>query len=102
MPTPDKLEAVKKVSETLNKQSNPAEDMERMASTKEHFQSLVDSTQPMKTSFERLDTKAFTVEDVQSMETKQPALADENVSSKRVGLQRIKKAKEDVSSKQKK
>ena len=86
MATPDKIEAVKKVSETLNKESmNPAEEMERMASNKEHFQSLIDSTQPLKpTSFERIDTKAFAAEDVHSTETK-PALGDENVTSQKSG-----------------
>jgi hypothetical protein len=85
MATPDKLEAVKKVSETLSKQSNPAEEMERMASNKEHFQSLIDSTQPLKpSSFERLDTKAFSTEEVQPLETK-PALGDENVTSQKSG-----------------
>ena len=66
MATPDKVEAVKKVTETLNKESmNPAEEMERMASNKEHFHSLIDSTQPLKaTSFERIDTKAFAVEEL--------------------------------------
>jgi hypothetical protein len=84
----DKVEAVKKVTETLNKQSmNPAEDIERMASNKEHFQSLIDSPQALKpTSFERLDTKAFAPEDVQSIETeKNPIFAEENVSSQKSG-----------------
>ena len=85
MATPDKLEAVKKVSETLNKQSNPIQEMEQMASNKEHFQSLIDSTQPLKpTSFERIDTKAFAAEDVQGIETK-PALADDNVTAQKSG-----------------
>ena len=39
-----KWKQCKKVSETLNKQSNPAEEMERMAPNKEHFQSLIEST----------------------------------------------------------
>ncbi len=84
----DKVEAVKKVSETLNKQSmNPAEEMERMASNKEHFQSLVDSTQPLKPgSFERVDTKAFAPDEVQSVEKdKNPIFTDENVSSQKSG-----------------
>lgn len=82
----DKIEAVKKMSETLNKESmNPAEEMERMASNKEHFQSLIDSTQPLKpTSFERIDPKAFTAEEIQSIETK-PALGDENVTAQKSG-----------------
>lgn len=78
----DKIEAVKKVSETLSKQS-PAEQMEQTAS-KERFQSLVESTQPIKaTSFERVDTKAF-ADDVQSVEAK-PVFGEENVSAQRSG-----------------
>jgi hypothetical protein len=84
----DKLEAVKKVSETLNKQSmNPAEEMERMASNKEHFQSLIDSSQPLKpTSFERVDTKAFAPAEIENVEIeKKPVFAEENVSSQKSG-----------------
>lgn len=79
----DKLEAVKKVSETMSKQSsNP---IEEMAPNKEHFQSLIDSSQPIKpTSFERIDTKAFSVEEVQSAESK-PVTAEENVSVQKGG-----------------
>lgn len=84
----DNIEAVKKVSETMSKQSmNPAEEMERMASNKEHFQSLVESTQPLKsTSFERVDTKAFAPDEIQSVEKeKNPVFAEENVSTQKSG-----------------
>lgn len=82
----DKVEAVRKVSETLNKQSiSPAEEMERMASHKEQFQSLMDSTQSLKTpSFERIDHKVS--EEIQSVDTeKNPVFAEENVSAQKNG-----------------
>jgi hypothetical protein len=85
MAVPDKLEAVKKVTETLSKQ-NPAEEMERFAPNKEHFDTLMNSTtqQVKPTSFERIDTKAFGTEEVQNVETK-PVFAEENVSAQKSG-----------------
>lgn len=85
MAVPDKVEAVRKVTETLSKQ-NPAEEMERLSPNKEHFDTLMSSSQPVKaTSFERLDTKGITpTEDVQSIETK-PVFADENVTAQKSG-----------------
>lgn len=84
MAVPDKVEAVRKVTETLSKQ-NPAEEMERLAPNKEHFDTLMSSTQSVKpTSFERLDTKAFGTEEVQSIESK-PVFAEENVSTQKSG-----------------
>jgi len=85
MAVPDKLEAVKKVTETLSKQSHPAEEMERAAPNKEHFDTLMNSTQQIKpTSFERIDTKTLSTEEVQSVE-KKPVFAEENVSTQKSG-----------------
>jgi hypothetical protein len=85
MAVPDKVEAVQKATETLSKQSNPAEEMERMAPNKEHFDTLMSSSQSVKpTSFERIDTKAFGTEEVHSIE-KQPVFAEENVSAQKSG-----------------
>lgn len=85
MAVPDKVEAVKKVTETLSKQSNPAEEMDRLAPNKEHFDSLMSSTQSVKpTSFERIDSKAYSIDEVQSTE-KNPILSEENLSSQKSG-----------------
>lgn len=85
MAVPDKVEAVKKVTETLSKQSNPAEEMERLTPNKEHFDTLMSSSQPVKpTSFERIETKAFGTEEVQSIE-KKPVFAEENFSAQKSG-----------------
>ena len=83
----DKLEAVKKVSETLSKQSmNPAEEMERMAPNKEQFQSLIDSSQPLKpASFEKIDPRTMAPEEVQTVDENKPVFADENVTSQKSG-----------------
>lgn len=82
----DNVEAVKKVTETLSKQS-PAEEMERMSPNKDHFDSLMNSAQSTKpTSFERIDVHvhAQPVEEAQSTE-KNPVFAEENVSSQKSG-----------------
>ena len=86
MATPDKIEAVKKVSEAMSTEGmGHVEEMERMSSTKEQFQTLIDSTRPVKpSSFERIDTKAFATEDAHSTE-KLPVFADENVSAQKRG-----------------
>jgi hypothetical protein len=85
MAVPDKVEAVKKVTETLSKQSNPIEEMERLTPNKEHFDTLMNSSQPVKSaSFERIDTKVFSTEEVQNIETK-PVFAEENVSTQKSG-----------------
>lgn len=81
----DKIEAVKKMSETLSKQQNPAEEMERHAQTKERFDSHMSSSHPTTpTSFERIDNKAFAIEEVQSPD-KNPIFAEENFSSQKSG-----------------
>lgn len=83
MSTPDKLEAVQKVSETMK--TNPAQEMDQLNATKEHFQSLIDSPQSITpTSFERVDTTAFAPENVQNTETN-PIFGDQNVSAQRDG-----------------
>jgi hypothetical protein len=79
----DKVEAVSKVSET--KGMNSIEETERLAPNKEHFDNLMQTTNPIKsTSFERLDTKAFKTEEVQKTETN-PIFGDENVTSQKSG-----------------
>lgn len=85
MATPDKLEAVKKVSEAMSKQSiNPAEELERVAPNKEHFQSLVESTKNVKPgSFERIDTKVTGTDELQN--EKMAVFTDENVSAQKSG-----------------
>lgn len=83
MASPDKIESVKKVTETLDK--NPASDMEQMAQNKDQFDSLMSSSQAAKpTSFERIETKSFTVENTNATETK-PIFAEENFSSQKSG-----------------
>lgn len=78
----DKIEAVKKVTETLSKE-NPAE-MDRFAPNKEHFDTLMNNSHNVKsTSFERIDTKAFTTDEVQSIE--KPVFGEENVTAQKNG-----------------
>ena len=82
MSTPDKLEAVQKVSETMK--TNPAEEMDRM---KDHFQSAIDTEHSAlhTNSFERVDPSTFTHDDVQTQETSNPIFGDENVSAQKSG-----------------
>lgn len=62
---------------------NPAE-MDRFAPNKEHFDTLMNNAQQLKpTSFERIDTKAFATDEVQSLE--KPVFAEENVSAQKNG-----------------
>jgi len=81
MATPDKVEAVKKVTEieTLSKDNDP---------NKGHFDSLMSSVsgaQAVKpSSFERIDTKVYGANEVQSVEPK-PVFAEENVSAQKNG-----------------
>jgi len=85
MATPDKVEAVSRVTETVSKSSNIAEEMERLAPNKEHFDSLMSSFPSVKpASFERIQTKAFGTEDVHAIES-QPALGEENLSAQKSG-----------------
>lgn len=84
MPSPDKVEAVKKVTETLSKQSNPAEELERVAPNKEQFQTLMNPSQKTTpTSFERLDKRPLN-EDIQKVENN-PILTDESRSPQKSG-----------------
>lgn len=85
MAVPDKVEAVQKVTETLTKQSNSVQEEQRLTPNKEHFDTLMNSSQPIKaTSFERIDTSNLASEDIQSVETK-PVFAEENVSAQKSG-----------------
>lgn len=85
MAVPDKVEAVTKVTETLSKQSNPMQEMERLSPNKEHFDSLMSSSQTIKSpAFERMDTKVFGAEEVQHVE-KNPIFGEENVSTQKSG-----------------
>ncbi len=82
MTLPDKVEAVKKVSEVLSKDQtvNPAEGLERVAPNKEHFQSLLNA-QPAQPTFQRVD--GVPVEASHHLE--KPVFADENVSAQKSG-----------------
>lgn len=88
MALPDKVEAVKNVTETANNKSvNPIEELERVSPNKEHFQSLISSSQPINpTSFERVDPKAF-AQEIQNEERKEinPIFAQENMSAQKNG-----------------
>lgn len=83
---PDKIEAVKKVAETFSKEAmSPAEEMQKNAANREHFQSLVNSTQPVDTSaFERIDQRIPPVEEGQGIEAK-PIIPEEGTSSQKSG-----------------
>jgi hypothetical protein len=84
----DKIEAVKNVSELSNKSAslNPAQEADRLASNREHFQSLMSSSQPVSpTSFERVDHPAAIEEGPEQKLDKNPIFADENVSSQKSG-----------------
>jgi hypothetical protein len=81
---PEKVEAVKKVSEAMGtQQATPAEELERIAPNKEQFQALFNSSDPLKTNFEIKDS-TLTIEDMQNKE-KNPVFADENVSTQKSG-----------------
>lgn len=81
----DKIEAVKKVTETLSKQSQGLEEAEHLSANKGQFDSFMNTAQSIKSpSFERVDTKAFAIEETQQTE-KNPILSDENLSSQKNG-----------------
>lgn len=85
MAVPDKIEAVSKLSETVRKEGGQAEEMQRASPNKEHFDALMNQQSTVKqTSFERLDTKAFQVDETQNME-KNPIFTEENTSSQQSG-----------------
>jgi hypothetical protein len=84
MATPEKVEAVKKVSEAMGtQQASPMEELERVAPNREQFQTLFNSSDPLKTDFEIKDS-SLTAEDVQNKE-KNPVFAEENVSTQKSG-----------------
>lgn len=78
---PDRIEASQKISESEATKATPAEDLERVAPNKEHFQNLINSSDPMKHSFERLGGVPENVEGIE----KNPIFAEENVSSQKTG-----------------
>jgi len=81
-----KVEAVKKVGEVLNKQEtapiSQMEELERVPPNKEHFQTLMNSTQVTKPSFQRIDGIAVP-EDIHPIE--KPAFGDNNVTVQQNG-----------------
>jgi hypothetical protein len=83
MSVPNKIEAVKKLTETMTKQQSPVEP-ERVAPNKEQFQSLMNTAKPGSvTGSERLDTKVQPVNELE--ESKNPIIADESVTSQKSG-----------------
>jgi len=76
------IESVQKVTETASK--NPAEEMERFTPNKDHFDSLMNSSQSGNPSFERVD-QAMANNEAQNTEEKNPIFAEENVSSQKSG-----------------
>lgn len=82
--TPDRLEAVQKVSETMNKES-PNEQLEHMTK-KEHFQTVmsIEKSALSSPSFERVDNKAFNSDEAHKIEST-PAFGDENVTAQKNG-----------------
>lgn len=85
MAVPDKVEAVSKASETsMNQQLKSVEDADRVAPNKDHFDSLMNSTQSMKmpTPPERIDKTYANSEDIQRIEDK-PVIGDDNVTAQK-------------------
>lgn len=80
---PDRIDASQKISESAATKASPAEDLEGLAPNKEHFQNLINSTNPMKHSFERIGGNP-SPENVETIE-KNPIFTDENVSSQKSG-----------------
>lgn len=78
----DKIESVKNISEVSQKQAVEAA---QEASNREHFQSLMNTTDPLNpNAFERVDQAANANEPEQKLE-KNPIFGDENVSSQKGG-----------------
>lgn len=84
--SPDKIEAVSKVSEALNKPPlSQADDLDRVSPNREHFQQLMDSPKPLQTSLQRAtDGKLVVTEGPQNLENN-PIFAAENTSSQKSG-----------------
>lgn len=79
MAAPDKIEAVQKVSNTLSQENFPNKDHF------DHFMSSTSAAQGIKpSSFERIDTKVYGANEVQSVEPK-PVFGDENVTAQKTG-----------------
>jgi hypothetical protein len=73
-----KIEAVKKVTEALNKQQPAHEELERVAPNKEHFQNLLETSHTTQPNFQRLDGTAVAPEQVHSVDN--PIFGDNNVT----------------------
>ncbi|CAF24120.1 hypothetical protein [Candidatus Protochlamydia amoebophila] len=74
-----KIEAVKKVGEALNKQQPQIhEELERVAPNKEHFQNFLNTSSTIQPSFQRLDGSVVAPEQAHSVEN--PIFGDENVT----------------------
>ncbi|KIC71099.1 hypothetical protein [Candidatus Protochlamydia amoebophila] len=74
-----KIEAVKKVGEALNKQQPQVhEELERVAPNKEHFQNFLNTSSTIQPSFQRLDGSVVAPEQAHSVEN--PIFGDENVT----------------------
>ncbi|WP_075883351.1 hypothetical protein [Candidatus Protochlamydia sp. W-9] len=79
-----KIEAVKKVGEALNKQQPQVhEELERVAPNKEHFQNFLNTPSTIQPSFQRLDGSVVAPEQAHSVEN--PIFGDENVTVQRNG-----------------
>ncbi|WP_042280593.1 hypothetical protein [Candidatus Protochlamydia sp. R18] len=79
-----KIEAVKKVGEALNKQQPQVhEELERVAPNKEHFQNFLNTSSTIQPSFQRLDGSVVAPEQAHSVEN--PIFGDENVTVQRNG-----------------
>lgn len=79
----EKIESVKKLSEVSPKGENPAEEIERAAPNKEHFDSLMQSATKVGGA-ETNAAKPFAIERTEIHET-QPALQDESVTAQQSG-----------------
>ncbi len=91
----DKVEAVKKVTETLSKHNHPAAELEQQTN---RFDSLMANAQTGHPSFEVVDTRGIEVENVQKIESN-PVFGNEQTSAQRSGTatdQENKKKQQDV------
>lgn len=81
----DKIEAVSKLSETAKTEGSKAEEMERMAPNKDHFDSLMNAQSSVKSpSLEQINAQASQVEPAENLE-KNPIVREDNVTSQQSG-----------------
>jgi len=93
-----KIEAVKKVGEALNKQQPQVhEELERVAPNKEHFQNFLNTSSTIQPSFQRLDGSVVAPEQAHSVEN--PFLEMKMSLYKEMEQQQIKKTKRKAASK---